>query len=91
MYRYKIYKEQYFNEYGGCNHKYFYVKYLKKYFWGSRWVYLKHKEGGMSGSYMAITQFSSPENATATIKNILCKNKPRDIHITTEIKEINCE
>lgn len=89
--KYKIFKSEYFNEYGVCQSRYYYIKYLKKFLWWTYWDEVKHEECGWCDCSKTRTTFKTEKEAEDFINQILCPNKTRDGHQQTEIKTIECK
>lgn len=89
--QYKIFKYEYFDEYGVCKNSYYYVKYLKKFLWWTYWKEIKHTECGWGDCYLTRTTFKTEKDALEFINQILCPNQTRDGHQHTEIKTIECK
>jgi hypothetical protein len=88
---YKIFKSEYFNEYGVCQSSHYYIKYLKKFLWWTYWKEVKHEECGWGDCSATRTTFKTEQEAEDFINKVLCPNKVRDGHQQTEVKTIECK
>jgi hypothetical protein len=88
--KFKILKEEYFDDYGTINGTVFLIQEKKSFLGISYWKYITRTERGWGDSYKVPITFGTKKGAEEFIANILCPNKPRDKHVKAEITEINC-
>jgi len=87
---FKIFEESYYDKYGNVKEVTFFIK-EKRYFLGiPYWKSITHRECGYGDCYKVKTRFETEVGAINFVKNILCKNVPKESHVVKEVNNINC-
>jgi hypothetical protein len=84
---YKIFKKEYYDEYGKLARSWFIIKRKKTFLWRAYWKPLTRS--GYGGRYTMT--FSSYPEAKEFVREILCKDKPREKYLETQINECSCK
>jgi len=88
---YKIFEKHYHDKYGEVKEpSKFFIKKKKTFLGITRWKDVTHTECGYCDCYNVATTFKSEEAAREFIRNVLCKNVPREKWIVTPIREMSC-
>ena len=87
--KYRIIREDYFNEVGESTKVYFTIKRFRKFLWFKWWSYVKFTEcHHESGCYKTILRFDNLEKAEKFVNETLIKNKPRERWHSMIMREI---
>ena len=89
--KYKIFKSEYYNKNGEAKSTHFFIKKRKKFLGFTYWRSIRHDECGYCNTISAITQFKTKEDAIVFIKDVLCKDIPRDKWVDTQVDELTCK
>lgn len=91
MNKYRITREEYYNEFGSGGKVSFYVQELKPFFFfWKRWSYIKHEVCGWGDCYNERTKFDSMHSAKEFIKTVLCTGLERNRVSKIIMGEFNC-
>jgi hypothetical protein len=89
--QYKIFRQSYWDEYGVESSVSYYIREYRTFLGIPYWKTIKHKVGGIGGSYYTKTIFRTIEIAETFVKENLCPSMGRSEWVETEVKQLGCK